>query len=51
VAGETRAARTYCDVVLVITNASWTSARGEQIFYGEFDGKRRKSVLVKIIDE
>ncbi|HBO73843.1 MAG TPA: secondary thiamine-phosphate synthase enzyme, partial [Marinilabiliales bacterium] len=23
----------------------------EQIFYGEFDGKRRKRVLVKIIGE
>jgi hypothetical protein len=24
---------------------------GEQIFYGEFDGRRRKRVLVKVIGE
>ena len=31
--------------------ASWTWVSWEQIFYGEFDGRRRKRVLVKIIGE
>jgi len=37
------------------TNTSGAARRtlhsGERIFYGEFDGKRRKRVLVKIIGE
>jgi thiamine phosphate synthase YjbQ (UPF0047 family) len=29
----------------------WSFGPWEQIFYGEFDGRRRKRVLVKIIGE
>lgn len=39
------------EVVLAITNAKLDFGPWEQIFYGEFDGKRRKRVLVKIIGE
>ncbi len=39
------------EVVVAITNGSLDFGPWEQIFYGEFDGKRRKRVLVKIIGE
>ena len=39
------------EVVVAITNGKLDFGRWEQIFYGEFDGKRRKRVLVKIIGE
>ena len=39
------------EVVVAITNGSFDFGPWEQIFYGEFDGKRRKRVLVKIIGE
>ncbi len=39
------------DVVVAVTNGSLDFGPWEQIFYGEFDGKRRKRVLVKIIGE
>ncbi|HNQ15206.1 MAG TPA: secondary thiamine-phosphate synthase enzyme YjbQ [Pyrinomonadaceae bacterium] len=39
------------EVVVAITNGDLDFGPWEQIFYGEFDGKRRKRVLVKIIGE
>lgn len=39
------------EVVCAITNGRLDFGPWEQIFYGEFDGKRRKRVLVKIIGE
>jgi len=39
------------DVVVAVTNNSLDFGPWEQIFYGEFDGKRKKRVLVKIIGE
>ncbi|SES88093.1 secondary thiamine-phosphate synthase enzyme YjbQ [Anaerobranca gottschalkii] len=39
------------EVVVAITNGKLDLGTWEQIFYGEFDGKRRKRVLVKIIGE
>ena len=39
------------EVVVAITNAQLDLGPWEQIFYGEFDGMRRKRVLVKIIGE
>ncbi|MBC8146533.1 MAG: YjbQ family protein [Bacteroidetes bacterium] len=39
------------EVVVAITNGNLDFGPWEQIFYGEFDGKRRKRVLVKIIGE
>jgi len=39
------------EVVAAVTNAALDFGPWEQIFYGEFDGKRRKRVLVKIIGE
>ena len=39
------------EVVVAITNGRLDLGPWEQIFYGEFDGKRRKRVLVKIIGE
>ncbi|HSQ78811.1 MAG TPA: secondary thiamine-phosphate synthase enzyme YjbQ [Nitrospirota bacterium] len=39
------------EVVVAITNGKLDFGPWEQIFYGEFDGKRKKSVLVKIIGE
>ena len=38
-------------VVVAITNGRLDFGPWEQIFYGEFDGRRRKRVLVKIIGE
>ena len=39
------------EVVAAITNGKLDFGPWEQIFYGEFDGKRQKRVLVKIIGE
>ena len=39
------------EVVVAITNGELDFGPWEQIFYGEFDGKRSKRVLVKIIGE
>ncbi|MGB7582450.1 MAG: secondary thiamine-phosphate synthase enzyme YjbQ, partial [Sedimentisphaerales bacterium] len=39
------------EVVVAITEGSLDFGPWEQIFYGEFDGKRKKRVLVKIIGE
>ena len=39
------------EVVVAISNGQLDFGPWEQIFYGEFDGKRRKRVLVKIIGE
>jgi thiamine phosphate synthase YjbQ (UPF0047 family) len=37
--------------VVVVTGADLDFGTWERIFYGEFDGGRRKRVLVKIIGE
>lgn len=37
------------ETVVAVTNGKLDFGPWEQIFYGEFDGKRRKRVLVKII--
>jgi len=37
------------EVVVAITNGQLDFGPWEQIFYGEFDGRRQKRVLVKII--
>jgi thiamine phosphate synthase YjbQ (UPF0047 family) len=39
------------EVVVAITDGRFDLRPREQIFYGEFDGRRRKRVLVKIIGE
>ena len=39
------------EVVVAITGGKLDFGPWEQIFYGEFEGKRRKRVLVKIIGE
>ena len=39
------------EVVVAITNGKLDFGPWEQIFYGEFDGQRKKRVLVKIIGE
>jgi secondary thiamine-phosphate synthase enzyme len=39
------------EVVIGITNGKLDFGPWEEIFYGEFDGKRQKRVLVKIIGE
>ncbi len=39
------------EVVVAITNGKLDFGPWEQIFYGEFDGRRTKRVLVKIIGE
>ncbi len=39
------------EVVVAITNGRLDFGPWEQIFYGEFDGRRRKRALVKIIGE
>ena len=38
-------------VVVALTDGALDFGPWEQIFYGEFDGRRRKRVLVKIIGE
>ena len=39
------------EVVVAVTKGKLDFGPWEQIFYGEFDGRRRKRVLVKIIGE
>ncbi len=39
------------EVIVAVTNGKLDFGPWEQIFYGEFDGKRKKRVLVKIIGE
>ena len=39
------------EVVVAVTNGQLDFGTWEQIFYGEFDGRRKKRVLVKIIGE
>jgi secondary thiamine-phosphate synthase enzyme len=39
------------EVVVAITNGELDFGPWEQIFYGEFDGRRAKRVLVKVIGE
>ena len=39
------------EVVMAVTNGKLDFGPWEQIFYGEFDGRRRKRVLIKIIGE
>ncbi len=39
------------EVVVAITGGKLDMGPWEQIFYGEFDGRRKKRVLVKIIGE
>jgi len=39
------------EVVVAITNGRLDFGTWEQIFYGEFDGRRKKRVLIKIIGE
>jgi len=38
-------------VILPITNGKLDLGPWEQVFYGEFDGQRRKRVIIKIIGE
>ena len=39
------------EVVVAVTEGNLDLGPWEQVFYGEFDGKRRKRVLVKIIGD
>ena len=39
------------EVVVAITNGKLDFGPWEQIFYAEFDGRRRKRVLIKVIGE
>ena len=39
------------EVVVAVTKGRLHFGTWEQIFYGEFDGKRKKRVLIKIIGE
>ncbi len=39
------------EAVIAVTEGKLDLGPWEQIFYGEFDGKRKKSILVKIIGE
>lgn len=39
------------EVVVAVTKGKLDFGPWEQIFYGEFDGRRRKRVLIKIIGE
>ena len=39
------------EVVVAITNGKLDFGPWEQVFYGEFDGRRAKRVLVKVIGE
>jgi secondary thiamine-phosphate synthase enzyme len=39
------------EVVVAVTDGQLDFGTGEQIFYGEFDGRRKKRVLIKIIGE
>ena len=37
------------EVIIAVTNGNLDTGPWEQVFYGEFDGMRKKRVLVKII--
>lgn len=39
------------EVVVAVTNGSLDFGPWEQIFYGEFDGRRKKRILIKIIGD
>ena len=39
------------DVLVAVTNGKLDFGPWEQIYYGEFDGRRKKKVLIKIIGE
>lgn len=39
------------EVVVAVTNGKLDFGPWEQIFYGEFDGKRTKRIMIKIIGE
>lgn len=39
------------EVVVAITEGALDLGTWEQVFYGEFDGRRRKRVLIKVIGE
>jgi len=39
------------EVLVAVTNGKLDLGPWEQIFYGEFDGQRRKRVLIKVIGE
>ncbi len=39
------------EIVVAVTEGRPDFGTWEQIFYGEFEGRRRKRVLVKIIGE
>jgi secondary thiamine-phosphate synthase enzyme len=39
------------EAVVAITNGALDFGTWEQIFYGEFDGRRKKRILIKIIGE
>jgi thiamine phosphate synthase YjbQ (UPF0047 family) len=39
------------EVVVAVTGGRLDFGTWEQILYGEFDGRRRKRVLIKIIGE
>lgn len=39
------------EVMVAVTNGELDFGTWEQIFYGEFDGRRKKRVLIKIIGE
>ena len=39
------------EVVVAITNGKLDFGPWEQVFYGEFDGRRNKRVLIKVIGE
>ena len=39
------------EVVIAVTKGNLDFGPWEQVFYGEFDGKRKKRVLIKIIGE
>ena len=40
-----------CEVVVAVTAGKLDFGPWEQIFYGEFDGRREKRVLIKVIGE
>ena len=39
------------EVVVAVTEADFDFGPWEQIFYGEFDGRRKKRILIKIVGE
>ncbi len=39
------------EVVVAVTNGELDFGPWEQIFYGEFDGRRKKRIMIKIIGE